>query len=574
MGRIAIPRHKFGPPAKAGVARPPWPGYMTRERRAMAGFGESMFSLGRMLGQKVTNQLVQSEFAEGKAALQRSDNEFFQNAVDDPDYDKLAEKYSKESKKWQEEIVSRYKTPGARNALKNMITADAPRMNDTLNGIIKGKAQEDARIKVLESIQGTTDDKTSEFKPGFIPRAGATPDELELGIINATSTMQGAVESGLYSKNEGEEIIIYALMEDWPEVALEQIDASSLLPQRKLQLKSQAKGTMAQKQREQATQLQEMREKTMSTMLADVWDNKLTDPRVITEALREGYLDDTDAKYLRNAIMNPDPPETTNEALIAVRYAIDGIGVTETRESALKKVIAYTGQLSPTDGKSFIKEIFGEHDTKNAFWNREAQDYMEKQIMDVASLTGILYGSGEQLALSAKALMAYDEAKKAAIEEGKPLKGRELLELAHQIMLPFRKQVKPLMSGEKLPETLGGRKVGAGTGAQKLNAGQAAVKAIREIAGEAEIKEFLKSKTKSPTGGDIIGTLEGTPAQKRAIEAVVGKRLSPEQKQTIIKQILNNERIRVKDDAGKIGTIPTEQLADWLAVSGNTLAIE
>lgn len=411
-----------------------------------------MISLGAMLGQEVTSQLVQAEFSEGKAALQQKNYQFFESIRDDPDYEKLPERYKAESKKWQEEIVSNYKTPGARNSLKNMIVANAPQMESQLNEIVKAKAQEDARRKIFDSIES------------FIPSAGATPDELHLGIVSATAAMQGAVGSGLFTKDEGEEHIIYALMEDWPELALEKIEDSSLTPQRKIQLKSTVKGMIAQKQREQASQLKEAREQTMSTMLADVWDGKLTDPQAVTNAFRAGYLDDADAKYLRAAIMNPDPPETTNEALIAVRYAIDGIAAgTETRESALKKVISYTEQLSPTDGKAFIKEIFGEHDTKNAFWNKQAQEYMEKQIMEVASLTGILYGSGEQLALSAKSLIAYEEAKKAAMAEGKPLNGRELLELAHQTMLPFREKVKPLMEGEKLPETLGGRKVGAGT---------------------------------------------------------------------------------------------------------------
>ena len=451
MGNIPIPRHKYGPPAKAATAKSPWPGYMTRQRRAMAGFGESMISLGRMLGDEVINQLVQAEFSEGKAALQQREYQFLESNRDDPDYEKLPEKYRAESKKWQKEILSNFKTPGARNSLKNMITVNAPRMESQLNEIVKAKAQEDARRKVLKSVGNS------------IPSANATPEELHLGIVKATAAMQGAVAKGSFTKDEGEEHIIYALMEDWPEQAMEKIDASSLEPQRKLQLKSTAKGMIAQKEREQAVQLQEIREQTMSKMLADVWDGKLTDPQAVTEALRLGYLDDTDAKYLRDAIMNPEPPKTTNDALIAVRYVIDGIAQgTETRESALKKVIEYNKQLSPTDGKAFIKEIFGEHDTKNAFWNRQAQEYMEKQIMEVASLTGILYGSGEQLALSAQALISYDEAKKAAIAEGKPLNGRELLELAHQVMLPFREKVKPLMGGEKMPETLAGRKVGAG----------------------------------------------------------------------------------------------------------------
>lgn len=215
--------------------------------------------------------------------------------------------------------------------------------------------------------------------------------------------------------------------------------------------------TIVRNQREQVAALQVMREQTMAKMLADIWDNTLTDPQVITAALRAGHLDDTDAKYLRNAVMNPKPPETTSKALIAIRYAINGMTEgTETRESALKKVIQYSSQLSPVDGKAFVKEIFAELDTQNAFWNRQAHEYMERQIMEVATSTGILWGSGEQLALSANALLAYDLAKKEAAITKKPLKGRELLELAHEVMLPFRQEIKPLVPGEEIPSKLTG----------------------------------------------------------------------------------------------------------------------
>lgn len=442
MGNIPIKRAKYGPPTKVAT-KPPWPEYRTRERRAMAGFGGAMVSLGERLGSIYLNQLVQSEFVKGKASLQQRNNEFFESLREDPDYEKYPERYTKESKKWQEEILSSVKTPGARNSLKNMITADAPRYESGLNDVIKGKAQEESLRNLSDSIEG------------FIPSAGAILEELELGVVNAIAAAQGAVAKGLLSKDQAEEQVIYALMTDWPEVALKEIDASSLESRRKIQLRSTAKGTIAQKQREQAAQLKVMREQTMSTMLADVWDGKLTDPQAVTDAFRAGYLDDTDAKYLRDAIKNPDPPENTNEALIAMRYAIKGQGEgTHEIEDALKELMKYSEQLDPATGKAFIKEIFGEHDTKNAFWNRQSHEYMEKQIMEVATMTGILYGSGEQLALSAQALMAYDEAKKAAITEGKPLNGRELLVLAHEVMLPFREQVKPLMEGEKLPETL------------------------------------------------------------------------------------------------------------------------
>ena len=86
--------------------------------------------------------------------------------------------------------------------------------------------------------------------------------------------------------------------------------------------------------------------------------------------------------------------------------------------------------------------------------------------------------------------------------------------------------------------------------------------------------DFFSGEFNKPTGGDIIGGLEGTPAQKKAIDAIVGKRLGATEKQDLINKILNNERIRVKDNAGNEYTLPAEQVADWLAIAGNTLAAE
>lgn len=292
MGRISIPRAKYGPPAKTGVAKPPWPEYQTRKRRSMAGFGEAILSLGDRLGSIITAQLVQSEYAEGKALLEQRDNEFFQSAVDDPDYEKLPEKYSKESKKWQEEILGRYKTPGARNALKSRITSERPRMDATLNGIIKGKAQEDARRKLSDSIQG------------FIPSAGAIPEELELGIINATAAAQGSVESGLYSKDQAEEQVIFALMEDWPEVALKEIDASSLLPQRKLQLRSNAKTIIRNIENKKRIIEQETWEKTEAEAFNLLFDNELTDEWVRGQ-FNLGNMSKTDRDAYLSALSRP-----------------------------------------------------------------------------------------------------------------------------------------------------------------------------------------------------------------------------------------------------------------------------
>ena len=269
---------------------------------------------------------------------------------------------------------------------------------------------------------------------------------------------------------------------------------------------------MASIERMRTTLHKQAQEKANTTMLSDYWDGKLTDPQIVTDALRAGYIDDTDAKYLRDAIMNPDPPKNTNEALIATRYAIKGQGEgTHEIEDVLKILIKYSQQLDPDTGKAFIKEIFGEHDTKNAFWNRQAHEYMDKQIMEVATLTGILYGSGEQLALSAQALMAYEEAKKSAITKDKPLNGRELLELAHEVMLPFREQAKPLIEGEELPEEL----IPKGTPPPISTESRPAIRYTKE--GKAIINSMVQPKSVSEFL-DVYKLIPDKEARKRYYE--------------------------------------------------------
>lgn len=283
-------------------------------------------------------------------------------------------------------------------------------------------------------------------------------------------------------------------------------------------LRSQARSAIARREREEKVRLQEAREDTMKTLLANVWDNKLKDPNVVTRLMEAGYLDVADAKHLRETMLNPDPPKTTNEAYIAMMYAKDGIAQgTETRESALKQAIEWSSQLSPTDGKAFIDDIFGEHDTMNAFWNRESQAYMEKQILEVATMSGILYGSGEQQAMSAKALLAFDTAKKEAAAKGDPLTGRDLLLKAHEVMLPFRD--KPLIEGEDFPSTLRNltpeQEIRQILGLPAKTAGQAAIDAFNKTISEARVEIWKDGKRYTVPAKDLDAALKKGYTRKK-----------------------------------------------------------
>lgn len=415
---------------------------------------------------KVT-QKVLDKFSLARDAASRFDATADQPLPGDPNFDKVITTFDttrrdlvtqdllKGVDKDASNIFSGIKSPRVKARLVNWYNASYRNEADGIRKVVRGKLDEYQTTeitKLMESAAKNGNTKTADYYASLmdqnelITHERAEAYKKENKVIADTSMVTAAAQ-----------LILDGIGKD---AAVDFVMTRDIDTDIKRGIVSDIEFESNRALRQQATELKQLREKTYTTMLADLWEQKPITEHEITEALRTGALDVEDAKYLRKALLSPEPPETTNEALIAVRYAIDGIGVTETRESALKKVIAYTEQLSPTDGKAFIKEIFSEHDTKNAFWNGEAFKYMEKQILEIVNESDILYGSGEQLALSASAFISYDLAKKDAVEKGKPLSGSELLELAHQTMLPFRNKVKSLIEGEKIPETLAGRKVG------------------------------------------------------------------------------------------------------------------
>jgi type III secretion system FlhB-like substrate exporter len=173
--------------------------------------------------------------------------------------------------------------------------------------------------------------------------------------------------------------------------------------------------------------------------MADYWDGVLTNPQIVTDALREGLITTEAAKI--------------EESLLRLRQ--DLIDPEET----YSVLMARSALLSNTDGKRYIIEIAKTEEDLNAFWDRRSFDYIERQILSVDSL-GNLTGNVEERAVAAQAIIVYSEAKRQAAAEGKALKGEELLALAHKIMIPFRKQVKsplvitsPLLAAN-IPERL------------------------------------------------------------------------------------------------------------------------
>lgn len=152
MGRIPIPRHQLGPPAKAATAKSPWPERMTRHRRAMAGFGESLAVLGENLAFRFLEARVNSEFTEGKALWTQRHDEFIRSLKDEQDYKSIPKKYEKFSTELQKEVSGLASTERARTGLKNWMVEEAPKQNRQISFIALAKEQDYMRASTLNAV--------------------------------------------------------------------------------------------------------------------------------------------------------------------------------------------------------------------------------------------------------------------------------------------------------------------------------------------------------------------------------------------------------------------------------------
>ena len=262
-----------------------------------------------------------------------------------------------------------------------------------------------------------------------------------------------------YGKVLGPETIetqeVYALINlgryDDAEIAVK--TAKSLLPQDVAVLTNRIEGERAAVQRQQAELLRQKQEETSRGLLADLFEGKLTDLNVITSALRQGFLSDTDARYFRSAMLNPEPAETALPAYVKVKEALQDLALgTKTKQDVLSLITSMTDSLSPADVKSFTNDVYAEPDKENSFWEKEAYQTIEKRLMTLDPLTGRLFGSTAQIDATDLAKIRFDEAIKSAAKAGKPLKGTDFLKKAVEIsnaLMPKQKMI--ISGGQKLP---------------------------------------------------------------------------------------------------------------------------
>lgn len=218
---------------------------------------------------------------------------------------------------------------------------------------------------------------------------------------------------------------------------------SDLEPQERAQLKSAARSAIARNKREKAEQKRIAQEQISSQLLADFWDGKLTDPQKITDAVRSGLLTDTDGKYLRSALLNPEPPTLNFNNYAVVKQAITDIGTgAKTKSEAMSVLFENLSGIDPATGKALVAEIFAEHEKSDAEMKREGDRLMEDLIRDKDPLSGFFSDDTRQILGASEAILMLDAEIQKAAKLKKPLTRRDILIKAVEIGQTIKAKIK------------------------------------------------------------------------------------------------------------------------------------
>jgi hypothetical protein len=213
-----------------------------------------------------------------------------------------------------------------------------------------------------------------------------------------------------------------------------------------------AKAAEARVQRENAERLRLRQEEVGRQMYVGVVSGNITDPQTLLDAVNVGDLSIANAKYLRDFMLNPEPPKHDLVSESRVLQAIEDIGTgAGTKQDALDTLIANVQSLDPEKGSSLLNKIYVAQDKNMSEQKREARSIMEELIRDRDEFSGLFTDDERQILAHAEAyLMLNDDIEKAA-KEGKPMTRKEILIRATQIGRQMKRKIKNEEEAEEEP---------------------------------------------------------------------------------------------------------------------------
>ena len=406
-----------------------------------AGFVETLGLISAAEGRRIMKADEKAQTIAGIAEMKRQLNTTFDEYDTNADETTYRPAYDKTFKGFNG-LIKGFSNRNARTALELYKKQNAPAWENSVNDATLNRIRENAYASVENSIAGIKDlnladvdeladaNKRVEDGGAVMGSLGHSPEQVKKW---QTTQYDNIRNQALYQQAENisttqsyEEAVKFIMAKNLPVD-----DRNGIL------------SNLASTERIRSAQHQQTKEQNNAQMLANFWDGTLKDPQVITDALRLGYLDDTDAKYLRAAIMNPDPPELDLISLSTVKQAIEDIGTgVGTREDALSVLYANLNSIDPATGKSLVSEIYGEHDKNQSEMKRESRDLMEELVRERDPISGMFTDDERQILGAAEAYLMLDEEIKKAAKEGKPLNRRDKMIKAIEIGRQIKKKIK------------------------------------------------------------------------------------------------------------------------------------
>jgi len=134
----------------------------------------------------------------------------------------------------------------------------------------------------------------------------------------------------------------------------------------------------ARLKREQKEALAEAQKATASQLLVDFWNGDLKDPQTVTDALDKGFITDTDAKYLRKALLDTEPAKLDLAVYSKILSEKNKYLANPTKEGKAKLtslIIKNENKIDEVRGIGLIEDIAKAEDPKAPLSTNRAQIY-------------------------------------------------------------------------------------------------------------------------------------------------------------------------------------------------------
>lgn len=413
------------------------------EAQALAGVGNVIAQIGQELAAiEARKQLIRDSVTLSELKGRLDDFEF--NSAPDPSRVQLVEDFKKQEDEYHRDWnrQAQILPHGMSRAVQDQFKI----YTEVQRGQAKSKYREKSRPIEKQWVMADLQRQRAIQLKGNVTDPERAKKNLK-HLVNSYSGYLTSTEVQSFLENVDssvESFHIQLAISNAPEEAYELIaNAKTLDQEQKNNLKNKVDAEIARRERERKLKLQEDREDTYRTIITNIWEGKLKDPQIVTALTEAGLIDIEDAKYARNLMLNPDPPEHKLTAEADVRQAIENIGTNSgTKQDAISVLYSNVQNLDPEKGASLLNSIFAAHDKNIAEIQRESRDIMEELIRDKDPLSGLFTDDERQILAHSEAYLMLDEEVKKAAQEEKPLTRRETLIKATQIGRQMKKKIK------------------------------------------------------------------------------------------------------------------------------------